>query len=205
MTDKGFTKKFHSQIENLKNSYLLSFAIVDLISHDDVLSILEKDSFNTGTYKFEFKDICTLIRNSKSSNNNDFKILIWEYLMFSTRALFMSLYEGFKDDRIRYSLVKETDWFVFLANIRHSLAHGIDAIWKIKDFGKSEIFYLRTNDNIKIVIDKNWNNTPMKFDQIGGWVTPIDFIVFIETEVERLMNSRATSDNNQLSDIARGI
>jgi len=194
MTEKGFTLDFYSQILNLKNSYLLSFATVDLISHDDILSILEKDTFATGTYKFEFKDISDLVRNSKHNNNEDFRILIWEYLMFSTRALFINLYEAFKADKKRFAIVKDTDWFVFLANIRHSLAHGIDAIWNINDFGKSEIFYLRSFDNLKISIDKNWNHTLMTFDQIGGWGTPIDFIVFIEGEVKKIMNMQSNPE-----------
>lgn len=177
-----FSAKFISQIENLKNSYLLSFATVDLLSHDEILSILEKDSFKTGSYEFCFKAISDLARNSQN-DFKDLKILTWEYLMFSTRALFLQIYEAFKGDERRYAAVKKTDWFVFCANIRHSLAHGIDAIWKINSFGKDEISYTRKSDKQRIIIKESWNNQPMKFEQIGGWITPIDLIVYIENFV----------------------
>jgi len=187
MSNNGFTAEFISQMTNLKNSYLLSFATVDLLNHDDVLSILEKDSFTTGTFDFKFSDICTLVRKSKQNNNRDFEILIWEFLMFSTRALLVNLYESLKEDSLRYSLVKDTDWFVFLSNLRHSLAHGINANWKINSFGKTEIFYKRMYDKTKIVIQKEWDNQPMRFEQIGGWITTIDLIQFISSESEKFL------------------
>jgi len=182
-TNNGFTKEFLSQIVNLKNSYLLSFATVGLLSHNDVVTILRHDHLKTGGFTFYFSDIASLIQKSKSNGNKDFEILVWEYLMFSSRSLFLYLYEGFKNDNVRYEKVRDFDWFVFLANIRHSLAHGMDGIWNINDHGKPEIFYLRNDDKKKIIIDKKWDETNMKFDQIGGWYTSIDLINFIEKEV----------------------
>lgn len=128
MTNQGFTKEFLSQISNLKNSHLLSLTTVFLIHQDEVLPLLKNGVFQTGSYSFNFSDIASLIENSKKLKNNDLEILKWEYLMFSTRGLFISLYEGFKNDNIRYPLVKSSNWFVFIANIRHSLAHGMNAI-----------------------------------------------------------------------------
>lgn len=182
-TNNGFTKEFLSQIINLKNSYLLSIATIDMISHNDILSILEKDSFKTGNFNFEFKQISEMIRSSRQNNNKDFNILVWEFMMFTTRPLLTSLYEGFKNDIIRYEKVKNCDWFVFLANLRHSLSHGIDALWHINDFGKSEITYTRKIDKNKIVIEKSWDKSEMKFDQIGGWVTTLDLILYVENEL----------------------
>jgi hypothetical protein len=127
-TENGFTKEFLSQVVNLKNSYLLSFATVGLLSHDDVVTILKEDSFKTGGFTFYFSDIANLVQKSKKTSNSDFQILVWEYLMFSSRSLFLYLYEGFKNDEVRYKKVKDLDWFVFLANLRHSLAHGMDGI-----------------------------------------------------------------------------
>jgi len=184
MTNNGFTEQFCSQITNLKNSYLLSFAIVHLVSQDDAVSILEKGSFTVGAYSFKFSNITNLVKKSKLSGNNDLEIMTWEYLMFSARILFINQYEAFKDDKARYSRVKDSDWFVFLANIRHSLAHGIDAVWDIKDYGKKEIFYLRKCDGSKLILDKKWDKMPMKFDQIGGWETVLDLVLFVEGEVK---------------------
>lgn len=183
---EGYTKEFLSQIVNLKNSYFLSIATVDLISHKDVLTILEKDSFVTEGYKFDFKQISDLVSSATQKSNKDFEILVWEYLMFVSRALLINLYEAFKGDDSRYALIKEKDWFVFLANIRHACAHGVDCIWDIKDYGNGEISYTRSKDKIKIIINKSWNGKPMKFEQIGGWSTIIDILVFIEREVENL-------------------
>jgi hypothetical protein len=184
-TKNGFTKEFLSQVTNLKNSYLLSFATINLLNHDNVLTILKEYHLKTGGLTFNFSDISNLVQQSKQKKNKDFEILTWEYLMFSTRSLLLYLYEGFKNDEIRYEKVKEEDWFVFLANLRRSLAHGMDAIWDIKDYGKSEIFYIRKNDNTKIIIDKEWDRTYIKLDQVGGWYTIIDIINFIESEVTK--------------------
>jgi hypothetical protein len=182
MTNQGFTKDFLSQITNLKNSYLLSFVTVGLLSRDNAVDLLKNDYFRTEGFTFYFSDIANLIQDSKNTGNTDFEILIREYLMFSTRSLFLYMYEGFKNDTNRYDLVKDTEWFIFLANIRHSLAHGVDAIWSIKNYGKEEICYSRNYDGMKISIDQTWNNTPMEFKQIGGWDTCLDLINTIEIE-----------------------
>ncbi|MCP4394491.1 MAG: hypothetical protein GY804_09540 [Alphaproteobacteria bacterium] len=183
-TNDGFTNDFQSQIINLKNSYLLSFATIDLISNDNVLNILENDSFKCSGYKFPFKQISNLIRKSKTNNNNDFKILSWEYLMFCTRSFFISAYEAFKKDQNRYDCVKELDWFIFLANIRHSVAHGINATWDLKYYEKNEIFYTRKEDDKKIVINIELNGKPMKLEHFDGWLTIIDLLVFLEDYVK---------------------
>ncbi len=140
MTSQGFTNEFLSQIVNLKNSYLLSLATIVLLSHNDIVTILKEDYISTGGYIFKFSDISNLIEKSKSEKNKDFETLTWEYLMFSTRSLFISLYAGFKDDEKRYNEVKELDWFVFLANIRHAVAHGVNAIWNIKNMANQRYF-----------------------------------------------------------------
>lgn len=184
---QGFTKEFLGQLINLKNSYLLSLSVVDLISHEDVLRILEKDSLVTGAYTFNFSDICNLVRDSRQKSMKDLEILIWEYLMFTSRALIINLYEAFKDDEERYSKVKDLDWFIFLANLRHPFSHGVDAIWDIKPYESKEVSYTRRIDGIKTTINSSWNKTPMKLDQIGGFPTILDLLIHVGKETEKFV------------------
>lgn len=193
MKSKGFTQDFLSQITNLKNSYLLCLATVYLMNQEEAITLLKNGTFQTGSYSFHFANIASLIENSRNSKNNPkTPEWQWEYLMFSTRSLFVYLYEAFKGDSLRFSTVKELDWFVFLANVRNSVAHGIDAVWNINKFNKTEIIYIRKSDHVKIKIEENWDKTPMKFEQIGGWPTVIDLLVFVEEETKRLTKTTSS-------------
>lgn len=187
--EKGFTKGFLAQVTNIQNKLLLSFALAKLLIHRGVWDILEREYYPIDGKRFEFRKFFQALRQSENPQE-DLNIQIDDYLKFICRSLFINLYEAFKNDNERFEKVKETNWFIFLANLRHSCAHGIDAIWNINDYGGGEICYTRQIDGEKIVIDKAWDKQPMTFEQIGGWATIYDLVDFIKNQVKEYVNLR---------------
>lgn len=190
--EKGFTKGFLAQVTNIQNKLLLSLALAKLLMHKDVWNILEREYYPIGDKKFEFRNFSQALRQSEKPQE-ELNIQIDDYLKFTCRSLFINLYEAFKNDDERFKKVKGTNWFIFLANLRHSCAHGIDAIWNINDYGSGEISYTRQIDGKKMVIDKAWDKQPMTFEQIGGWGTIYDLVDFIKNQVKEYVNLRDTN------------
>lgn len=100
-------------------------------------------------------------------------------MQFISRSFVIQLYELCKqsDD---FAVFKQQDWFVFLANLRHAFAHGVNGNRRITYYGKKQISYTRQHDLKMFSLHQYRDNSPIKVAQYGGLLTIWDLTYYVE-------------------------
>ncbi len=101
------------------------------------------------------------------------------YVQSLARSTSISLYELCKSAPI-YNTIKKYDWFVFLANLRHSFAHGVSGYRRITFYGKKHIVYTRQIDLENFFLNPRWDGEVLQTAQYGGLLTIWDLFVRVE-------------------------
>lgn len=128
----------------------------------------------------DFRTIQGIIQKYEKQKNP----LIQDYIMFVTRATIIHLYEMCKES-VHYKKIKNQDWFVYLANLRHAFAHGVRGHWRITFYGKKHIVYTRQCDMHNFVLHHYRDKMPIKQEQYGGLLTIWDLMHYVELYVLR--------------------
>ncbi len=216
---KGFSKDYQKQFNNLRNSYYMTLSLVSMYYDKTSLNALNDKHFlckADGGFVFVNGDLKKLLYEEMMNFHISFNQIcdsfqkydeqkkfnmIKDYLNFCLPNLFISLYESFKQDETRYNKVKNLDWFMFIANLRHSMAHGVDGIWSINTFGKDEISFVR-KDKIKITLNKNLDGQQIDLNKhIGGFFTILNLINTVDEFVESNTQSRSDKKRSQVFSI----
>lgn len=101
------------------------------------------------------------------------------YLQSLARSTIIALYELCKSSPV-YHTIKKQDRFVFLANLRHSFAHGVSGYWHITFYGKKHIVYTRQIDLENFFLNPGWDGDSLKIHQYGGLLTIWDLFMAVE-------------------------
>ncbi len=129
--------------------------------------------------KISSKSIVWYIKKSDTLFSSDTNKLPHNYMQFISRSFVIQLYELCKqsDD---FAVFKQQDWFVFLANLRHAFAHGVNGNWRITYYGKKQIGYTRQHDLKMFSLHPYRDNSPIKSAQYGGLLTIWDLTYYVE-------------------------
>lgn len=165
-----------SDLDAMRYSLALSLvSVYNMYARDDaqrLQAILQKK-------KLSAKTIAQYIKKSESLFSLDTNKSFHHYMQFVSRSFVIQLYELCKHSSA-FNTIKEQDWFVFLANLRHAFAHGVNGNWRITFYGKKHISYTRQNDLRIFSIDPYWDNSPIKSTQYGWLLTIWDLTYYVE-------------------------
>jgi hypothetical protein len=165
-----------SDLDAMRYSLALSLvAVYNMYACDDaqhLQAILQKKKLST-------KTIVQYIKKSENLFSLDTNKSFHHYMQFISRSFVIQLYELCKqsDD---FAVFKQQDWFVFLANLRHAFAHGVNGNRRITYYGKKQINYTRQHDLKMFSLHPYRNNSPIKAVQYGGLLTIWDLTYYVE-------------------------
>ncbi|MCX6779040.1 MAG: hypothetical protein NTU97_02310 [Candidatus Magasanikbacteria bacterium] len=185
---------FYQQFKNIKNQFILSLKLFDLLEYEECLKIMEKFHFSEEKIFLPFKEVVKPIRESLTSDKKSFNYLKNEFQKNQFKVTCINLCELFKGYGQVYDIVKGKNWLIFLMNLRNSLGHGVNAEWDVNTYKTDEIYYIRVSDNKKIVIDEGLNDENMMYHHIGGLVTLCDMVVFLDKEIQDNILNKIVED-----------
>lgn len=165
-----------SDLDAMRYSLALSLvSIYDMYAQDDAqrLQQLLKKKTISSKHITQYIQKSENLFSGKSHQNFD------NYIQFITRSFVIQLYELCKHSD-NFSTFKQQDWFVFLANLRHAFAHGVNGNWRITYYGNKQINYTRQADLKIFSLHRYWDNSPIKSDQYGWLLTIWDLTHYVE-------------------------
>lgn len=165
-----------SDLDAMRYTLALSLvSVYNMYARDDgqrLQQLLQKKKVSSKVIVWYIKKSDTLfgLDTNKSFHN---------YMQFISRSFVIQLYELCKqsDD---FTVFKQQDWFVFLANLRHAFAHGVNGNWRITYYGKKQISYTRQYDLKTFSLHPYWDNSPITSGQYGGLLTIWDLTYYVE-------------------------
>lgn len=165
-----------SDLDAMRYSLALSLvSVYDMYAQEDAqyLQQLIKKK------KLSPKHVTQYIKKSENIFSGNTHQTFDHYIQFITRSFVIQLYELCKhsDD---FAAIKQQDWFVFLANLRHAFAHGVNGNWRITYYGKRHIHYTRQADLKIFSLHSYRDNSPIKSEQYGWLLTIWDLTYYVE-------------------------
>jgi DNA-binding transcriptional MerR regulator len=165
-----------SDLDAMRYSLALSLvSVYNMYARDDaqrLQAILQKK-------KLSAKTIAQYIKKSESLFSLDTNKSFHHYMQFVSRSFVIQLYELCKHSSA-FNTIKEQDWFVFLANLRHAFAHGVNGNWRITYYGNKQIHYTRQHDLKIFSLHPYRDNSPIQSAQYGGLLTIWDLTYYVE-------------------------
>lgn len=129
--------------------------------------------------KISAKTLVWYIKKSDTLFSLDTNQAFHRYIQFISRSFVIQLYELCKQSAA-FADFKQQDRFVFLANLRHAFAHGVNGNWRITYYGKKQINYTRQHDLQIFSLHPYRDNSPIKSTQYGGLLTIWDLTYYVE-------------------------
>lgn len=167
------------QLDYLKHAFLLGLVALyerfDVQAADTLHAYIQRK--HTNHHKIQL-----LIHDAQKQFSDTTNQLVRQYMTFLTRSFIIELYELCKSSDDFVSLKKQM-WFVFLANLRHAYAHGIQWYWRIAYYGRSYVTYTRQSDLRMFELNPQRDGLPVRDDQYGGLATIWDLTHYVETFV----------------------
>jgi hypothetical protein len=165
-----------SDLDAMRYTLALSLvSVYNMYARDDgqrLQQLLQKKKISSKTIVWYIKKSDTLFGLHTNKSFHD-------YMQFISRSFVIQLYELCKqsDD---FAVFKQQDWFVFLANLRHAFAHGVNGNRRITYYGKKQISYTRQHDLKMFSLHPYRDNSPIKTGQYGGLLTIWDLTYYVE-------------------------
>lgn len=165
-----------SDLDAMRYTLALSLvSVYNMYARDDgqrLQQLLQKKNISP-------KTLVGYIKKSDSLFSLDTNQAFHRYIQFISRSFVIQLYELCKQSSA-FADFKQQDWFVFLANLRHAFAHGVNGNWRITYYGKKQINYTRQHDLQIFSLHHYRDNSPIKSAQYGGLLTIWDLTYYVE-------------------------
>lgn len=148
-----------SQMENVKNNFILIMASISLFSNERSYPILDESKVSFGTNSIDFKQVANMMRIE-----NDRKIACDEFGKMGLRILTkesVRIIMDYSDKSGQFSILKSQKWYEFARIIGNSLSHNFKFEFRSSDRRVLPV----TWDNR--TIDLSMNNTDMKLSFFG--------------------------------------
>lgn len=173
----------NDQLDYLKHSFLLGLVSLYEIFDQDKTDALYKYVIKTSV---DHKWILDLIVHAQDTFLDSADQRIRQYMSFLVRSFVIQLYEVCKTSEC-FNDIKQQDWFVFLANLRHAYAHGVEWYRRITYYGRKHVTYTRQSDLKIFELKPQWDRTRIEYDQYGGLNTLWDLSYYVQ-EFTRTVN-----------------
>lgn len=129
--------------------------------------------------QIDHKGILDLIVHAQDTFLDSWDPRIRQYMAFLVRSFVIQLYEFCKTSEY-FGDIKTQDWFVFLANLRHAYAHGVEWSWRIIYYGRKHVTYTRQSDLKIFELKPQRDKTRIEYDQYGGLNTLWDLSYYAQ-------------------------
>jgi len=167
-----------SQIENVKNNYILGLSAISVLSEPFSVEHLQKSHCIFGGYVVDFRQVATLL-----ANDNDRNIALKEFTTMLIRGLLKESFEivrAYAKSSRQSAKFKAQPWFQFFRLIRNCVSHNFHFDFRESDKGLLPVSWRGRT------IDASLDHQPFEIAFLGYdgvWDLFSELVLFVDEQL----------------------